>query len=131
MVKDKFWQFSQLLVVIGICGCSQLDLGVLGLQLPGSVRQIQDLQSNPTVNSVVYLRGRVGDRVPLIEAQVYQLSDPTGSIWVFTTQPIPQSGDTIAIQGQIRFQSIPLAGQEQGEVYIEEQNRWIEEGRGE
>ncbi|MBD2461570.1 hypothetical protein H6G89_10965 [Oscillatoria sp. FACHB-1407] len=127
MVRDKLQQFSRLLIVVGLCGCSQLNFGALGLQLPGSVKPIRDLHSEPNVDSVVSLRGQVGDRIPLIEAQVYQLRDQTGTVWVLTTNPIDQSGGTVAIRGQVRFQSIPLAGREQGEVYIEEIERWVEE----
>lgn len=129
MLTNKIKQANRLLILValvGLWGCNSLDLGALGLQFPGNVKSVQDLQSEPAIGSTVYLRGQVGDRVPLVEAQVYQLQDETGSIWVVTSNPLTQSGDRIAVQGSIRFESIPLAGQEMGEVYIEEQNRWIE-----
>lgn len=129
MIIGKIGQFWGLfvfsgVVLSGVYSCSSVDLGALGLQLPGSVKPIQELQSDPDLNSLVYLRGRVGDRIPLIEAQIYQLQDDTGSIWVLTTDPLIESGATVAVQGRVRFESIPLAGQELGEIYIEEQERW-------
>ncbi|MBF2003545.1 MAG: hypothetical protein IGS38_22835 [Synechococcales cyanobacterium M58_A2018_015] len=102
-----------LLMLAGLVGCSRVT----------TVQSVQARPQRPSFLSTVYLRGTVGDRVPLIGAQVYQLHDSTGSIWVLTTQPPLRSGDPISIRGRIRYEEIPLAGQILQEVYIEEQQR--------
>jgi hypothetical protein len=68
----------------------------------------------------VRLRGTVGDRAPLLNGQVYQLQDSTGEIWVLTSDTTLETGDQVVIRGRVRYQSISLAGREQGEFYIEE-----------
>jgi RPA family protein len=50
----------------------------------------------------------------------YQISDPTGKIWVVTNQGNLQKGTQVVLKGKIRYQSIPIAGQDFGEVYLEE-----------
>jgi len=65
------------------------------------------------------------DRVPLLNAEVYQLQDETGKIWILTTQSTQELGERLLVRGKVRFESIPIAGQELGEAYIEEQNREV------
>jgi hypothetical protein len=104
-----------LLLIIGVgCGGNWL----------GRARPIQDIRQSAAVDTTVYLKGQVSDRVPLVSGQVYQLQDETGTIWVLTEHPIPQSGQQLMVKGWVRYQSIPLAGQDYGETYIEEQERW-------
>ncbi len=89
-----------------------------------TVTPIQDIQAHPHrswFTATVDVQGTVGDRVPLIGGLVYQLRDPTGTIWVLTHRSQQPAGETIEIKGIVRFQSIPIAGQEHGEAYIEEE----------
>lgn len=97
--------------------------GLLGLT-SCRVATIAEVKAHPHRNwftATVSLQGTVGDRVPLIEAQLYELQDDTGTIWVLTRRDSVQSGQPILVKGQVRFQSIVLEGQEVGEAYIEEQ----------
>lgn len=71
----------------------------------------------------VYLTGQVGDRVPLVDAQIYQLSDRTGQIWVVTPDTTLQSGEQVTIRGTVRFQAMEVTNGQSGEVYIEEQRQ--------
>ena len=72
---------------------------------------------------MVYLQGKVVKQVPLVERQVYQLQDSTGIIWVLTNQTNIQQGEQILVEGKLRYESIPLAGKDFGELYIEEQEQ--------
>lgn len=117
-----------MLLGTGCDGNFSLPSGLPGLSWLEGARSIQAIQQAATIDSTVHLKGRVGDRVPLVGGQVYQLEDTTGTIWVITEQPIAQSGEQIEVKGWVRYQSIPLAGQEYGEPYIEEQERWREDG---
>jgi uncharacterized protein YdeI (BOF family) len=95
------------------------------------VRQAQPSSSaaQPTPTSgatlasgaAVYLQGTVGDRVPLAGGSLYELEDSSGKIWVQTKGPAPDPGQTVALKGIVRYRSIPLNGQEQGEVYVEQE----------
>jgi hypothetical protein len=88
-----------------------------------TVRSVHERPQRSWFNSTVHLEGTVIDRVPLLNAQVYQLQDGTGAIWILTTDPSLQPGEQIVVKGKVRFESIPIAGQELGEAYIEEQQR--------
>lgn len=102
----------------------RLNLQTL-LQQPVTVETVR--QATDTLGVDVYLEGQVGNRVPLVNAMVYQLRDATGTIWVVTPDTTVQPGQTVRIRGTIRFESIPVAGQELGEIYLEEQHRqWLD-----
>lgn len=114
-----FFHLSFISLLVGLSSCS-------------GVTTVQDVRENPQRNwftSTVYLRGQVSDRVPLINAQVYQLQDGTGKIWVLTNKASPKVGDRVYIKGQVRYEKILITGQDQdngqdfGEAYIEEQEQ--------
>jgi uncharacterized protein YdeI (BOF family) len=84
---------------------------------------VQDVQTRPRRwSSTVQLEGTVGDRVPLIGAEVYELKDPTGEIWVLTDDRTLETGEQVKIQGKIRIEEITIEGQTAEEVYIEQQH---------
>ena len=103
---------------------------------PLSIRQVQQVQSLRGQSVVV--RGRVGDRAPLIGGQVYRLQDATGSLWVVSPNTSQQAGEAVTIRGIVQFEPIPpeILGQpaeapttaqpsaESGETYLEEQ--WVQ-----
>ncbi len=102
------------LLLGGIFGCGSLA----EMNMP--VTNIRDLQQNRANYSTIYLKGRVENQAPFLGTGAYQVRDETGSIWVFTTQGLPNKGDEILVKGEVQYKSIPLAGQDLGEVYIEE-----------
>ena len=89
-----------------------------------AVTTVRDIQTHPHRNwftATVQLRGTVGDRAPLLDAQLYQLKDATGAIWVLTHRRGVRSGEPIQIMGQVRFESVPVQGKEFGGAYIQEE----------
>jgi len=82
--------------------------------------QSKDVEGSAT--QAVYLRGTVHQQVPLLTGQVYQLQDETGMVWVLTQDTVAL-GDMLLIQGQVRYEPIPLGGKEFGEIYVEEQQQ--------
>ena len=110
---------------VGLVGCSNLaQLGMGGFTL-GSIgvnpTKISDISQNPNVDAIVYLQGQVINRAPLLGSGAYKLKDATGTIWVIANQSIPNVGDEVLIKGKLQFQSIPIGGQELGEVYVQEE----------
>lgn len=102
------------LLLGGILGCGSLA------QMNAPVTNIREIQENHANYSTIYLKGRVENQAPFLGTGAYQVRDETGSIWVFTTQGLPNKGDEIVVKGEVQYKSIPLAGQDLGEVYIEE-----------
>ncbi|MEM7759813.1 MAG: hypothetical protein AAF298_17040 [Cyanobacteria bacterium P01_A01_bin.40] len=72
------------------------------------------------LEKTVYLAGKVVQIAPFVEHAAYQIEDATGKIWVVTTQVPPQVGESINLKGQIKYQSLPFAEQELGELYLVE-----------
>jgi len=120
-VSVQVCRFGILLGLTGLTGCAGWSEAVCvnGL-FPGRVRPIEQIQACSSTDYRVRLRGTVGDRAPLLNGQVYQLQDSTGEIWVLTSDTTLETGDQVVIRGRVRYQSISLAGREQGEFYIEE-----------
>ena len=108
----------------GLVGCAKLaPLGLGGFNFGGgNVTKISDIQQNPNADTTVYLQGQVATRAPFLGSGAYKLQDATGTIWVIAQKTLPNVGDTVLLKGQLQFQSIPLDGQELGEVYVQEQD---------
>ncbi|NJN88636.1 MAG: hypothetical protein HC881_23095 [Leptolyngbyaceae cyanobacterium SL_7_1] len=111
-----------LIVAVGMGGCdSQGKLNPFCLSLPGRLASVHSIQSPRRVGCTVELQGTVGDRVPLVEAQLYQLRDGEDAVWVLTSDTNLQSGTIVRIRGRVHFQPTSSSDPTQGEVYIEEQ----------
>lgn len=108
-----FFHLSSIFLLTGLTSCSGVT----------TVRDVQNYPQRNWLTSTVYLQGQVSDRAPLINAQVYQLQDSTGKIWVLTDKATPKVGDRVYVKGQVRYEKIPIDGQDFGEAYIEEQEQ--------
>ena len=107
-----------------------LSVLLVGLASCSSITTVQDVQKRPNrgwFGSTVQLQGRVGDRIPLVKAQVYELQDSTGKIWVLATDRSLKTGDQVKIQGKIRIEPLPITDPEAREVYIEQQQLILKE----
>ncbi|MEL6438821.1 MAG: hypothetical protein AAFQ80_06140 [Cyanobacteria bacterium J06621_8] len=76
--------------------------------------------SDQKLNRTVYLTGKVSQIAPLLDRTAYQLDDGTGQVWVITTQAPPRLAENISLKGQIKYQTLPFAEQELGELYLVE-----------
>lgn len=124
-----FYLLPWCLVIFGggliSCGNSApLSMGGINLNgVSGNVTKIGEIPTAQNTVATVYLQGEVINRAPLLENAAYKLEDDTGTIWVLTNQAPPNLGDEVLIKGQVQFQSIPVGGQDLGEVYIQEQQQ--------
>ena len=109
------------LLLTGLLSCSALSQASFKLGLE-KITPIRDLKPQDH-NAIVYLQGKVVKQVPLLGQRVYQLQDTTSTIWVLTNQSTPQTRDEVLIKARVLYQSIPLAGKEFGEVYVEQQEQ--------
>ena len=70
------------------------------------------------------LVGEVRQVAPLVQGQVYELQDGSGSIWVLSSgTDLLQPGDRVLLHGFLRYESVPLAGADQGEHYVVEEKQ--------
>lgn len=113
-----------LVLMASLWGCNLESPSLFDLSLPSNlITPIESL--SPTASETVYLQGRVVKLIPLLNRYAYQLEDDTGVVVVLTTGEVqePAIGDSVKVRGQLRHQSIPIQGQELGEVYVLELER--------
>lgn len=107
-----------LLLLMGLSGCQNVNLSSMNA-IGANITPIRDITPKQN-NSTVYIQGKIEKHIPLLSKHAYKLNDTTGSIVVLTNQSGLKVGSQIVIKGQLRYKSIPLGGQEKGEVYLEE-----------
>ncbi len=111
-------------LVMGLYSCgitSSSSSGMLPLKIGTNVTPIREIKPKQNNQAIVYIQGKVEKQAPLMKQQAYQINDSTGKIWVVTNQTGLKEGAQVVIKGKVRYQSIPLAGKELGEVYLEEE----------
>ena len=112
-----------LFIVGGLMSCSSLGKsGFNGINFRNAT-DISNIKS-PNNQGTVYLQGQVINIVPLSEPwQAYQIGDNSGTIWAITSLKGLKIKDKLLIKGNLRYQSIPVATEELGDFYVEEQER--------
>ena len=109
--------FFLFIALTGLTGC-QVISQPLPLRLTGQIRSVNAVQTRVTVGSTIYVQGIVGDRVPLINGQVYELQDATGRIWVVTNDPTIATGHELLIRGKLSYEATSEFGTDAGERYL-------------
>ncbi|UKP00419.1 hypothetical protein [Nostoc sp. UHCC 0870] len=112
-----------LLLLVGLCSCAPLNVsGLKGnkISFGSNVTAIQKIKATPDKQGNVYIQGKVERKVPLLKHRAYLINDSTDQIWVVTNQSNFQEGESVVIKGKLLYESIPIADQEFGEVYLEE-----------
>ena len=86
--------------------------------------KIGDILANPSQyeGKDLTIRGTVGETawLALVGKGAYQLGDGSGTIWVITSQPPPQKGQSISTKGEVQS-AFSIAGQSYGTVLVETQ----------
>ncbi|PSO96832.1 MAG: hypothetical protein BRC53_08265 [Cyanobacteria bacterium SW_6_48_11] len=118
--KLRVFRVGILLLLVGILsGCSQSDI-TLSNRENIDFTAIEELQQSERGDKIIYLRGKVSSRASFLDSGAYYLQDTTGQIWVLTEESLPQEGDKVVVQGEVKYQSIPIDEQNMGEVYVRE-----------
>ena len=105
------------MAVLGLTSCQAINQP-LPLKLIGRVRSVEAVQTRVNVGSTIYIQGTVGDRVPLVNGQVYELKDATGQIWVVSNDTTITTGEKLLIQGKLSYLATPDYGIDAGERYL-------------
>jgi uncharacterized protein YdeI (BOF family) len=106
-----------LVAFAGLASCTNLStsMNAIGANIT-PIKQLTPQQKDSTV----YVQGKIEKYIPMLGKHAYQLNDSTGSIVILTEQKGLNVGSQAVFKGQLRYKSIPLAGREKGEVYLEE-----------
>lgn len=108
------------LLLLAIAGCGRPAISELGVSPPVSAIAIRSIQAAGK-DTIVTLKGTVGNRAPLLGGTAYELQDATGKIWVLTKGKAPGKGQETVVKGTLRYKSIPIAGKDQGSMYVEQE----------
>lgn len=114
---------AALAMVVGGCDrfgsrTAQTPLGFQS-QIPTTPIAALLAESAPPEPTITYgLMGEVQQVAPLVTGQMYALEDGSGTIWVLSETGGLAVGDRVLLEGSLAYESIPLAGQEQGEHYV-------------
>ncbi|MBC5796028.1 hypothetical protein H5968_12930 [Sphaerospermopsis sp. LEGE 00249] len=120
----SFHQGLAFFLVVGLCSCANGKPGEMNLQnlrIGANVTPIQEIKPAQDNQATVYIQGKIEKYAPLLKQQAYQIADATGKIWVVTNQSNLKVGQEVVLKGKVKYKSIPLGGQEFGEVYLEEE----------
>ncbi|MEM9449329.1 MAG: hypothetical protein AAGA75_12450 [Cyanobacteria bacterium P01_E01_bin.6] len=116
LIRTLSWR-TLLITLVGVSGCQSLNQP-LPLKLTGRIRSVNAIQTRVNVGSTLYVKGTVGERVPLIQGQVYELEDSTGRIWVVTKDATIATGEELLIRGTLSYLATPDFGVDVGERYL-------------
>lgn len=119
-----FYQGLAFFLVVGLWGCASNQpskLNLPTLNIGANVTKIQGIKPVEGKETTVYIQGKVEKIAPLVKQKAYLVADATGKIWVVTNQSNLKVGQDVVIKGKVKYKSIPLAGQEYGEVYLVEE----------
>ncbi|PSO77882.1 MAG: hypothetical protein BRC40_01290 [Cyanobacteria bacterium QH_8_48_120] len=110
--KLRVFRVGILLLLVGILtGCSQSGI-TLSNRENIDFTAIEELQQSERGDKIIYLRGKVSSRASFLDSGAYYLQDTTGQIWVLTEESLPQEGDKVVVQGEVKYQSIPIGAGE-------------------
>lgn len=112
MIKKRilllFIILGLLVCLLPIAGCGYAKIG--------------DILAEPTQfeGKEVRVKGTVGGIAwfSLLEQGAYQIGDGTGNIWIITSQPPPQKGESVSIKGTVQS-AITLGDRSFGTVISE------------
>ncbi len=124
LLLRKFRIISIILLTIGVISCGQITDTAVKLNL--NVSRINKIQTKNKINNQVYLKGTVESNAPFLGTGAYELTDDTGSIWIFSRNKLPNIGEKITVKGKVRYQSIIISGlgnKDVGDFYLEELER--------
>lgn len=69
---------------------------------------------------MVTIEGKIVKTVPLLNSQAYQIQDNSSSIWVVVGNKLQfNPGQTVRLQGILKYQNITVEGDDWGEFYLE------------
>ena len=130
LIKPYFSRFAKLILLLtlisGLYSCQTLTQSTTQLQRRFRITKLANLSPKRKVGAKVYVEGTINSHAPFVGAAAYELQDSTGSVWVFTTETLPEIGDEILIRAKLEYESITLEelqGVDIGDVYLQELER--------
>jgi len=121
--KDQHFHRGAIYAKYGLSILLLLGLLLLAFSTVGcSPNKIGDILDNPSQyeGEELTVSGTIGETIwfALLEKGAYQVGDGTGNIWIITSQPPPQKGQTVSVRGTLQ-PAITLGDRSFGTVIVE------------
>ena len=84
-----------------------------------SATDINSLTSEQ-VDETIVVSGEVAQKSALLEGWMYQIRDETGSLWILSDRDVPEVGESVTVEGSVRYEPIMVDSVDASEFYIEE-----------
>lgn len=79
-----------------------------------------DSLTDEQVDDTITVSGKISQRAAVLEGWLYQVQDETGSLWVLTDRDAPEVGDSVTVEGAVRYEPIVVDDINVSEFYLEE-----------
>ncbi|MEA5462229.1 hypothetical protein [Leptothoe sp. PORK10 BA2] len=90
------------------------------LSLARSTVKIEALRQPHEVERSVSLTGSVIQRLAILNGWLYQIDDGTGQLWIMTENVAPAVGNSVDVDGILRYEAIIINDADLGDYYLEE-----------
>lgn len=115
-----------------ISGCAVSEVGpepvaeVSPVRLPAfrlSSRPATTINSltDQQVDDTITVSGKIAQRAAVLEGWLYQVQDETGSLWVLTDREAPEVGESVTVEGAVRYEPIVIGDINASDFYLEEE----------
>lgn len=108
--------------VLTLCVACQSPSGhqVSVLSLARSTVKIEALRQPQKVERSISLTGSVIQRLAILNGWLYQIDDGTGQLWILTENVAPALGNSVDVDGVLRYEAIIINDADLGDYYLEE-----------
>ncbi len=76
--------------------------------------------NNQPLGQSVQVKGKVITVAPMINQSAYEIQDDRGTVWILTKKQPPKLDSEVSVTGKVKFESIPVEGEELADRYLEE-----------
>jgi RecJ-like exonuclease len=75
---------------------------------------------NQLLGQSIQVKGKVITVAPMINQAAYEIQDDRGTVWILTKKQPPKLDSEVSVTGKVKFESIPVEGEELADRYLEE-----------
>ena len=79
-----------------------------------------DSLSEDQLDDTITVSGEIAQKAAVLEGWIYQIKDDTGSLWILSDRDVPEVGESVTVEGTVRYEPIMVDSIDASEFYIEE-----------
>ncbi len=79
-----------------------------------------DALTDGQVDNTITISGKIAQKSAVLDGWLYQVQDETGSLWVLSDRDAPDVGESVTVEGAVRYEPIVVGDLDVSEFYLEE-----------